>query len=342
MTIKLMTGATGEQNILAEDDRSLNRGILGFNSFCTSHEGSFEATVTASNTVTIGVGSGSFQGAFFRITEAEEVTVESTEVGKHRTDVIALSFNRTSEGRESIALVDIKGAEASSASDAKAPDVNEGDVEAAGSGDGIAYFPLYEVGVSGGNVEIGKNLIYSPTTIAEMSDWWDAVEKSPYGYGVSTLNSVPGLSGTLHRYFVKSNVSPGMDWNGDVEGFTIISGLLWTFDQSANGGPWKLAVKAPSGSDKWCLRTPIRMTDPSSMPSGINYLNEFYCEALAFDGTTTGGSGNIIFNSINTKKMFVASDGYVYIEMYDSNPGASAFALYVNVTIPTFKVIKSQ
>lgn len=341
MTIKLMTGATGEQNILAEDDRSLNRGILGFNSFCASYEGSFEATVTAPNTVTIGIGSGSFQGAFFRITEAEEVTVESTEVGKHRTDVIAFSFNRTSEGKESITIVDIKGTEVSSASGAKAPDVEEGNVETAGSGSGIAYFPLYEVGVSGGNVEIGKNLIYSPTTIAEMSDWWDAIEKSPYGYGVSTLNSVPGLSGTLHRYFVKSNVSTGMDWNGDVEGFTIISGLLWTRDQSANGGPWKLSVKAPSGSDKWCLKTSIKMTNPGSMPQGINYLNEFFCEALAFNMPSTSSSESVVFNSISTKKMFVASDGYVYIEMYDDAPSASAFALYVNVTIPTFKVIKS-
>ena len=341
MTIKLMTGATGEQNILAEDDRSLNRGILGFNSFCASYEGSFEATVTAANTVTIGIGSGSFQGAFFRITEAEEVTVESTEVGKHRTDVIAFSFNRTSEGKESITIVDIKGTEVSSASDAKAPDVEEGNVETAGSGNGIAYFPLYEVGVVGGNVEIGKNLIYTPTTIAEMSDWWDAVEKSPYGYGVSTLNSVPGLSGTLHRYFVKSNVSTGMDWNGDVEGFTIISGLLWTLNQAENGGPWKLSVKAPSGSDKWCLKTSIKMTDPSAMPTGINYLNEFFCEALAFNATSSYSDANIIFNSIDTKKVFVASDGYVYIERSDSEPPTAAFALYLNVTIPTFKVIKS-
>lgn len=341
MTIKLMTGATGEQNITAEDDRALHRGIIGYNSFCNAYEGGLKATVTAANTVTIGVGSGSFQGAFFRITEAEEVTIESSEVGKHRTDVIALAFNRNSSGKESIALVDVKGSEASSASDAKAPDVDEGDVDAAGSGDGIAYFPLYEVSVSGGNVNVGKNLIRYPASVLEMDDWWSNAGGAPYGYGVGSSATAPGLSGTLNRYFVKSNVSPGMDWNGRVEGFTIISGLLWTENQAANGGPWKLAVKAPSGSDKWCLKTTIRMTDPSSMPVGLTYLNEFFCEALAFNATTTGAKSDIIFNSLTTKKVFVASDGYVYIEMYDSEPGAFALAIYLNVTIPTFMVIKS-
>lgn len=340
MTIKLMTGATGEQNITAADDRSIHRGIIGHNSFCNGYEGEFKATVTTPNSVTIGDGSGSFQGAFFRITEAESVTVRSTEVGKHRTDVIALSFNRDGSGRESISIVDIEGSESTSASDAKAPDVDEGNVEASGSGDGIAYFPLYEVHVSGGNVEVGKNLIRYPASVLEMDDWWSNAEGAPYGYGVGGTGSAQGLSGSLNRYFVKSNVSTGMDWDGRVEGFTIISGLLWTENQAANGGPWKLAVKAPSGSDKWCIKTSIRMTDTSSMPSGITYLNEFFCEALAFNATSAGGSSSIIFDSITTKKVFVASDGYVYIEMYDSEPPASAFALYLNVTIPTFMVLK--
>ena len=77
MGVKLMTGATGEQNIQAADDRECLAGITGLDSYVFPTGSQLKATLVDANTVTIGTGAGSLQGSRFRCSTTTTVNIQS-------------------------------------------------------------------------------------------------------------------------------------------------------------------------------------------------------------------------------------------------------------------------
>lgn len=164
MAVKLMTGATGEQNIEAADDRECLAGVTGLDSYVFRTGDMLKATAVDSNTVSIGTGAGSMQGTRFRVTEAAKVTIRSGTQGQSRHDIIGLRFSRDASGKESLALEVLTGkpADGSGATD---PVWSAGDLS---KGDSSAFMPLYRVKLSGINISEPDPMFSVLTPLADL------------------------------------------------------------------------------------------------------------------------------------------------------------------------------
>lgn len=148
MGVKLMTGATGEQNIQAADDRECLAGITGLDSYVFPTGSQLKATLVDANTVTISTGAGSLQGSRFRCSTTTTVTIQSGTQGQFRHDIIVLHFSRETSGREDLEFQVLTGEPAASEGAAADPVYTAGDLL---KGDAEAIMPLYRVRLSGIN-----------------------------------------------------------------------------------------------------------------------------------------------------------------------------------------------
>lgn len=167
MGVKLMTGATGEQNIQAVDDRECLAGVTGLDSYVFPTAGKLAATLTDSNTLTIGTGAGSLQGARFRCPTTTAVTIKSGTQAQYRRDIVGLRFSRASTGKESLSFEVLTGTPASTEAGAEDPAYDEGDLLA---GDAEAFMPLYRVKLSGINVGEPEAMFSVLTPLADLRD----------------------------------------------------------------------------------------------------------------------------------------------------------------------------
>ena len=193
MGVKLMTGATGEQNIQAVDDRECLAGVTGLDSYVFPTAGRLAATLTDSNTLTIGTGAGSLQGARFRCPTTTTVTIESGTQAQYRRDVVGLRLSRASTGRESLAFEVLTGEPASTEAGAADPTYDEGDLLA---GDAEAFMPLYRVKLSGINVSEPEAMFSVLTPVSDLRDSVSRLESAQvpgawtYLYGSETEDHV--------------------------------------------------------------------------------------------------------------------------------------------------------
>ena len=148
MGVKLMTGATGEQNIQAADDRECLAGITGLDSYVFPTGSRLKATLVDANTVTIGTGAGSLQGSRFRCSTTTTVNIQSGTQGQYRRDIVGLHFSRESSGREGLEFQVLTGKPAASKGAATDPAYTAGNLL---KGDAEAFMPLYRVKLSGIN-----------------------------------------------------------------------------------------------------------------------------------------------------------------------------------------------
>lgn len=167
MGVKLMTGATGEQNIQAADDRECLAGITGLDSYIFPTGSQLKATLVDANTITIGTGAGSLQGSRFRCSTTTTVTIQSGTQGQFRRDVIGLHFSRETSGREGLEFQVLTGEPASSEGAVADPTYTAGDLL---KGDAEAFMPLYRVKLSGINAADPEPLFSVLTPLADLGD----------------------------------------------------------------------------------------------------------------------------------------------------------------------------
>ena len=167
MGVKLMTGATGEQNIQAADDRECLAGITGLDSYVFPTGSQLKATLVDANTVTIGTGAGSLQGSRFRCSTTTTVNIQSGTQGQFRRDIIGLHFSRETSGREGLEFQVLTGEPAASEGAAEDPSYTIGDLL---KGDAEAFFPLYRVKLSGINASDPESLFSVLTPLATLGD----------------------------------------------------------------------------------------------------------------------------------------------------------------------------
>lgn len=167
MGVKLMTGATGEQNIQAADDRECLAGITGLDSYVFPTGSQLKATLVDANTVTIGTGAGSLQGSRFRCSTTTTVKIQSGTQGQFRHDIIGLHFSRETSGREGLEFQVLTGKPAASAGAAMDPAYTAGDLL---KGDVDAFMPLYRVKLSGINAADPEPMFSVLTPLATLQD----------------------------------------------------------------------------------------------------------------------------------------------------------------------------
>lgn len=167
MGVKLMTGATGEQNIQAADDRECLAGITGLDSYVFPTGSQLKATLVDANTITIGTGAGSLQGSRFRCSTTTTVNIQSGTQGQFRRDIIGLHFSRETSGREGLEFQVLTGEPAASDGAAADPAYTAGDLL---KGDAEAFMPLYRIKLSGINAADPEPMFSVLTPLATLGD----------------------------------------------------------------------------------------------------------------------------------------------------------------------------
>ena len=167
MGVKLMTGATGEQNIQAADDRECLAGITGLDSYVFPTGNKLKATLVDANTVTIGTGAGSLQGSRFRCSTTTTVNIQSGTQGQFRHDIIGLRFSRETSGREGLEFQVLTGEPAASEGAAADPTYAAGDLL---KGDAEAFMPLYRIKLNGINAADPEPMFSVLTPLATLGD----------------------------------------------------------------------------------------------------------------------------------------------------------------------------
>lgn len=167
MGVKLMTGATGEQNIQAADDRECLAGITGLDSYVFPTGSQLKATLVDANTVTIGTGAGSLQGSRFRCPTTTTVNIQSGTQGQFRHDIIGLHFSRETSGREGLEFKVLTGKPAASGGAATDPAYTSGDLLKGGA---EAFMPLYRIKLSGINASDPEPMFSVLTPLATLQD----------------------------------------------------------------------------------------------------------------------------------------------------------------------------
>lgn len=167
MGVKLMTGATGEQNIQAADDRECLAGITGLESYVFPTGNKLKATLVDANTVTIGTGAGSLQGSRFRCSTTTTVNIQSGTQGQFRHDIVGLHFSRETSGREGLEFQVLTGEPAASEGAAADPTYAAGDLL---KGDAEAFMPLYRIKLNGINAADPEPMFSVLTPLATLGD----------------------------------------------------------------------------------------------------------------------------------------------------------------------------
>ena len=167
MGVKLMTGATGEQNIQAADDRECLAGVTGLDSYVFQTGNWLKATLVDANTVTIGTGAGSLQGSRFRCSTTTTVKIQSGTQGQYRRDIIGLHFSREASGRESLEFQVLTGKPAASEGAATDPAYTVGDLL---KGDAEAFMPLYRIKLSGINASNPESMFSTLMPLASLAN----------------------------------------------------------------------------------------------------------------------------------------------------------------------------
>lgn len=210
MGVKLMTGATGEQNIQAADDRECLAGTTGLDSYVFPTGSQLKATLVDANTVTIGTGAGSLQGSRFRCSTTTTVKIQSGTQGQYRHDIVGLHFSRETSGREGLEFQVLTGKPAASAGAAADPAYMAGDLL---KGDAEAFMPLYRVKLSGINAADPEPMFSVLTPLATLGD---SVSRIPrLSTGTKVLHSRDSSSVLFSRDEFKNLFGRAFDPNTD-------------------------------------------------------------------------------------------------------------------------------
>lgn len=207
MGVKLMTGATGEQNIQAADDRECLAGITGLDSYVFQTGNQLKATLVDANTVTIGTGAGSLQGSRFRCSTTTTVNIQSGTQGQFRHDIVGLHFSRETSGREGLEFQVLTGEPAASEGAAADPAYTAGDLL---KGDAEAFMPLYRVKLSGINAADPEPMFSVLTPLATLGDSVSRLEsdyvRNNVGSGSFEFCRVGGIV-IMNMYNITAKVS---------------------------------------------------------------------------------------------------------------------------------------
>lgn len=158
MSVKIVTGYTGERHITPLMDAEINRGIFGEDGCILSSGNQMVASMPDINNFVIADGAFSIQG-HIGITNGEQLTVDTCATGMHRIDLVVARFEHSSATNiDSMSIVLLKGTETSSTYPTM-PEYNTGVIAEGANADLV----LYQINLDGSTVTFEqKAKTYAP------------------------------------------------------------------------------------------------------------------------------------------------------------------------------------
>lgn len=163
----IITGYTGSPHVTAEQDRDVNIGIFGAESYVLRTGSQLKAEVSSNNEIKVRDGVIMHQGcaASIKKNTYDSLTIANGSQGMKRVDLIVARYSRDQNTKEeSLVLKVIQGTPKESGP--AVPGYTTGDIQA---GDLIADMPLYQVTLNGLNITEVKQLFATQDSIAELS-----------------------------------------------------------------------------------------------------------------------------------------------------------------------------
>ena len=163
----IITGYTGSPHVTAEQDRDVNIGIFGAESYVLRTGSRLKAEVSSNNEIKVRDGVIMHQGcaASIKKNTYDSLTIANGSQGMKRVDLIVARYSRDQNTKEeSLVLKVIQGTPKESGP--AVPGYTTGDIQA---GDLIADMPLYQVTLNGLNTTEVKQLFATQDSIAELS-----------------------------------------------------------------------------------------------------------------------------------------------------------------------------
>lgn len=180
--MEIITGYTGKPHVTSEQDRDVNIGVVGEESYVLQTGMQLAAEVSSNNEIKIRDGVLMHQGctASIKKNTYDSLTIINGSQGMKRIDLIVARYEKNQDNRtEGLDLKVIQGTPAES--NPVVPEYTEGDIQA---GDYVADMPMYQVIIDGLNITEVKKVF-------EVAPCIDALKKE-----IAELNSkiICGLS----------------------------------------------------------------------------------------------------------------------------------------------------
>lgn len=196
----IITGYTGSPHVTAEQDRDINIGIFGNESYVLRTGSQLTAEVSSNNEIKVRDGVIMHQGcaASIKKNTYDSLTITNGSQGMKRVDLIVARYSRDpSTNEESLTLKVIQGTP--SENSPTVPDYTTGDIQ---SGDLVADMPLYQVILNGLNITEVKKLFSVQGSIAELSSKLTETTAS-----LTKANNALNVIGTQYWSGLKDNYS---------------------------------------------------------------------------------------------------------------------------------------
>lgn len=191
--MEIITGYTGKPHVTSEQDRDVNIGVVGEESYVLQTGMQLAAEVSSNNEIKIRDGVLMHQGctASIKKNTYDSLIIINGSQGMKRIDLIVARYEKNQvNGIESIDLKVIQGTPAESTT--TVPEYTEGDIQA---GDYVADMPMYQVIIDGLNITEVKKVF-------EVAPGIDALKKE-----IAELNSkIPHFyNGEIGLYYYNAN-----------------------------------------------------------------------------------------------------------------------------------------
>lgn len=163
----IITGYVGSPHVTAEQDRDINIGIFGAESYVLRTGSWLKAEVSSNNEIKIRDGVIMHQGcaASIKKNTYDSLTIVNGSQGMKRIDLIVARYSRNQSTKvESLTLKVIQGTPVTGTP--SAPGYTTGDIQA---GDLVADMPLYQVVINGLNITEVKQVFNTVDTVAELN-----------------------------------------------------------------------------------------------------------------------------------------------------------------------------
>ena len=208
----IITGHRGVDHVTSQNQRDINMGFVGEESYILPVGGELAATVTGGNEVTIADGVLMMQGCAASIGygQSETLTLQAGTAGYKRYDLICAQYTKDSDGVESVSLVVKTGTPTTGTPQYSS--YTDGNIAA---GDTLVEVPIYAVEFIGAVINRIAPQISTTKTIGELLQW----KESRTYQGYSEIHPV----GAAHEMIVSVNVAstawvnfpiPALDFDG--------------------------------------------------------------------------------------------------------------------------------
>lgn len=263
----IITGYTGSPHVTAEQDRDINIGIFGNESYVLQTGSQLTAEVSSNNEIKVRDGVIMHQGcaASIKKNTYDSLTITNGSQGMKRVDLIVARYSRDpSTNEESLTLKVIQGTP--SENSLTVPGYTTGDIQ---SGDLVADMPLYQVILNGLNITEVKKLFSVQGSIAELSS---KLAKS--NDSIAAINNK--LISIVERG-TKNNYNYTKYSNGDM---VMWSKYTWNTNLATSWYNWYFASSAAVGFPVAFKEAPLIIVSPAK-------TNELYGLGVT-EVTTTG------------------------------------------------------